>query len=140
MKKLMFAVVVILTGCGGNKICSPAGIAEWERGYIGYAEQTRADNAETVMARGTADCKGYAVVSMQRLRACGIEGRIVKLSPVDNKGPGHVVVTFRQPNGERGYISGGRAGVTWELFPLETPWAEIIRSIDGGKWEANFTE
>ena len=114
--------------------CDPWMISGWEGGAIEYKEQSGYAEASTVMQRRWGDCKGYAVVALETLQACGIRSHIVQLS--QEEGPGHVITVFTLNDGRRGFINAGQSGI----YPASVPWKDIISDVDYGKWSANFAE
>jgi hypothetical protein len=145
MKKCMAIIAaVFLAGCfpalktpgelAARYKCDPWMISGWEGGAIEYREQSGYADASTVMQRRWGDCKGFAVVALETLQACGIKSHIVQLSQED--GPGHVVTVFTLSDGQRGFINAGQSGI----YSATTPWVKIIDDVSGGPWKANFAE
>ena len=117
--------------------CDPVVIGSWLAGAVEYREQSGYAPAETVMDRRHGDCKGYAVVAVDTLRACGFYAHIVQLSHPDPEIPGHVIAVYtRRSNGRRGFINRGQV----REYAPDVPWRDIIADVSGGPWEAVFAE
>lgn len=113
--------------------CRPDYIADWIGAMTRYEVQKRYEPAEKVMARGTSDCKGRAVIAIDTLKACGYKAQIIQLSN-PRKPADHVIAIFTMPNGRRGFINSSQYGE----YEGSKSWLEIIKDVDDGEWIANF--
>lgn len=149
MKKIMLILLVCGINASAAEIKTPADLAKlancdamkigaWEKTHLTYKEQSGRDSGAIVLARGWGDCKGFAVLTLETLKACGIRAHIMQLSQPGF--PGHVIAVFTLRGGRHGYISGSRDGVQYREFKEHEPWTNIIKTVGNGKWKAIATD